>query len=127
MINHRNQKIDFLRGIAILSVLVLHFNLAYHIDQSALIDIFSVNFINIAGHNGNYGVVMFFVISGFLITSTSLERYGTVAKINLRRFYVFRFARIMPCLCLALLVITILNAIHIPIFENNPGSTSFFI
>ena len=127
MLSHHNQKIDFLRGIAILSVLVLHFNLAYHIDQSALADVFSVNFINLVGHNGNYGVVMFFVISGFLITTTSLERYGSAAKIKLRGFYVFRFARIMPCLLLALLVISILNWVRIPIFENSPGSTSFFM
>lgn len=59
MLSQRNQKIDFLRGIAILSVLVLHFNLAYHIEQSALTDIFSVNFINVVGHNGNYGIIMF--------------------------------------------------------------------
>jgi peptidoglycan/LPS O-acetylase OafA/YrhL len=96
--NFRNQKIDFLRGIAIIAVLILHFNLSYHIGESALNKIFSVDFIKTIASNGNYGVTMFFVISGFLITSTSLERYGSLGKIDIIGFYIFRFARIMPCL-----------------------------
>ncbi len=122
--NYRNYKIDFLRGIAILAVLILHFNISYHLDQSALNHIFSTNFIKAIASNGNYGVTIFFVISGFLITSTSLERYGALGKVDLIGFYILRFARIMPCLVLVLSVIVLFNFLHIPIFQNDPHSAS---
>jgi peptidoglycan/LPS O-acetylase OafA/YrhL len=120
----RNYKIDFLRGVAILVVLILHFNISYHLDQSALSSIFSTDFIKAVASNGNYGVTMFFVISGFLITSTSLTRYGALGKIDPLGFYIFRFARIMPCLILVLSLIVLFNFLHIPIFQNDPNSTS---
>ena len=55
--------------------------------------------------NGNYGVTMFFVISGYLITSTTTRRYGSLAQVDVPSFYAFRFARIVPCLVLALALI----------------------
>ncbi len=125
--NFRNKRIDFLRGIAILAVLVLHFNLSYHLDQSALTNIFSVNFLKTLTSNGNYGVTMFFVISGFLITSMSIKRYNELGKIGLREFYIFRFSRIIPCLLLAIIIISFFKLINIPIFQNNPHTTSFFL
>lgn len=123
--NYRNYKIDFLRGIAILAVLILHFNISYHLDQSALNHIFSMDFIKAISGNGNYGVTIFFVISGFLITSTSLERYGTLGNVDALGFYIFRFARIMPCLLLVLGLISLFSFFHITIFQNNANSTSF--
>lgn len=125
--NLRNQRIDFLRGVAILLVLILHFNISYHLAQSALDKVFSPGFIQAIARNGNYGVTMFFVISGFLITSTSLERYGGFNKVDLIGFYLLRFARIMPCLLLALSIIVLFDFIQIPIFENKADSTSMFL
>lgn len=124
-INHRNYKIDFLRGIAIGLVLLLHFHLSYRLDQSALNVLFNQQFLKSLARNGNYGVTIFFVISGFLITSTSLDRYGKLANINYIKFYIYRFARIMPCLLLALGLIALLNFLHVPNFENSPSTTSF--
>src|SRR3990167_4251330 len=125
--NSRNQKIDFLRGIAIIAVLILHFNLSYHIGESALNKIFSVDFIKTIASNGNYGVTMFFVISGFLITSTSLERYGSLGKIDIIGFYIFRFSRIMPCLVLVLTLIVAFSFAQITIFKNDPNTTTLFL
>lgn len=121
----RNFKIDFLRGVAILTVLFLHFHISYHLDQSALNSIFSTKFINAFAGNGNYGVTIFFVISGFLITSTSLERYGSLRNVDAVSFYIYRFARIVPCLLLVLGLITLFYFLHIPIFQNKTNSTSF--
>lgn len=126
-LNNRNYAIDFLRGIAIIAVLFHHFHLVYHLDNSALNQLFSINFIKSIAGNGNYGVTLFFVISGFLITSTTLERYGSLGNIDMVGFYIFRFARIMPCLVLALLMICLFNAAGISIFENKENSTSLFI
>lgn len=123
-LHSRNEKIDFLRGIAIIAVLILHFNIAYHLSDSALNKIFSVDFIKTIASNGNYGVTMFFVISGFLITSTSLARFGKLGQIDIFGFYILRFARIMPCLVLVLTFISIFSVAQISIFKNHPNSTT---
>ncbi len=121
----RNKRIDCLRGIAILLVLILHFHLSYHLDQSALNKILAVDFIKAIAQNGNYGVTMFFVISGFLITSTSLKRYKELGEINIINFYQLRFARIIPCLLLMLALVIIFHSVHIAIFANVPNNVSF--
>ncbi|MFI5089789.1 MAG: acyltransferase family protein [Terriglobales bacterium] len=46
--------------------------------------------------NGNRGVSVFFVISGFLITSLLLREHEKTGSIGLRNFYVRRFFRIVP-------------------------------
>lgn len=61
-------------------------------------------------YRGYEAVFVFFVISGFLITSNALRRWGSLARIDLREFYVRRFARIMPCL---VLLIGVLAALHL--------------
>jgi len=55
------------------------------------------------------GVRIFFVISGFIITMTSLNRYSELNRIDIKEFYLFRFARIMPCLIALLVVISALH------------------
>ena len=60
--------------------------------------------------NGQNGVQMFFAISGFLITSTSLRRWGSLARVDVRDFYLLRFARIAPLLLLLLAVLCMLHA-----------------
>ena len=53
---------------------------------------------------GNLGVRVFFLISGFLITSLLLEERAASQTIRLGAFYVRRVARIMPAYCLYLAV-----------------------
>ena len=43
---------------------------------------------------GNFAVTMFFVVSGYLITTNAAERSGSLGNIRLRSFYVRRFARL---------------------------------
>lgn len=45
---------------------------------------------------GNYGVKIFFVISGFLITYLLLIEQDTFGKINLKQFYIRRCLRLFP-------------------------------
>ena len=42
--------------------------------------------------NAQYGVQMFFAVSGYLITSTSIRRWGSLSTVNVRDFYALCFA-----------------------------------
>jgi peptidoglycan/LPS O-acetylase OafA/YrhL len=46
---------------------------------------------------GNLGVRVFFVISGFLITTLLVEEFSRSGRISLGRFYLRRAFRILPC------------------------------
>ena len=52
---------------------------------------------------GLFGVDIFFVLSGFLITSVLIEERQATQSIRLRNFYMRRFLRLMPALYLLLL------------------------
>ena len=115
----RNYKIDVLRGISILLVLIHHFNIPYKLHDTVWgISIFGESLSTLVARNGNYGVTMFFVISGFLITQHTLQRSHSLAQINLKDFYIRRVARIMPCLVLLVVMVTILGAMGLKPFMN---------
>ena len=59
--------------------------------------------------NGNRGVSVFFVISGFLITSLLLRERAKTGAISLRNFYVRRFFRIVPPFYAYLLCVLLLG------------------
>jgi peptidoglycan/LPS O-acetylase OafA/YrhL len=84
---HRNLLIDCLRGFSILIVVGTHGALTAQ---------------------GYFGVSIFFVISGFLITRNTLKRYGDLSRTHIFKFYRMRAARILPCLLLFLLTMTVL-------------------
>jgi peptidoglycan/LPS O-acetylase OafA/YrhL len=117
----RNSHIDFLRGVAILLVLLLHFTLAFGMKNSLFAWVLGEQPARALIYNGNYGVTLFFAISGFLITSMSLSRWGSLAQIKPRAFYTYRFARIAPSLLLALAIITLLGCMQVPYFSNTDG------
>jgi peptidoglycan/LPS O-acetylase OafA/YrhL len=127
----RSARIDFLRGVAIFAVLLHHFSLTYHLVASPLSAILPAAWVAAALENGNYGVTIFFVISGFLISSNNLRRYGQLSDVSLRQFYAFRFSRIIPPLILALTVIVALGVFGLPSFSNSDGGhhlpASFFV
>jgi peptidoglycan/LPS O-acetylase OafA/YrhL len=77
---NRIPTLDGWRGFAILLVLFDHV-------QAALISGYAHPWMQ----TGQHGVTVFFVLSGFLITSKLLE-----GPIDLKRFYIRRFFRLMP-------------------------------
>jgi peptidoglycan/LPS O-acetylase OafA/YrhL len=66
--------------------------------------------------NGQFGVQIFFAVSGFLITSTTLRRWGSLSRVSVREFYQLRFARIAPLLLLLLAILSGLHLAHIEEF-----------
>jgi peptidoglycan/LPS O-acetylase OafA/YrhL len=110
----RDHRIDVLRDASILVVLILHFNLAYKLVISPFATVLSARLVNAVVWNGNYGVIVFFVISGYLITSTALRRFGNLGQVSTKAFYTFGFARIFPCLLLLLPIITVLAIAGVP-------------
>ncbi len=121
---YRVPGIDLLRGLCIVAVVLHHINLRIHFRDSSLGHLLGPAANRALFWNGYYGVRMFFVISGFLITSWSLKRWGRLSQLNVRQFYQMRFARIMPCLAGLLLVLILLDRLGIPRFVVNPQHTS---
>jgi peptidoglycan/LPS O-acetylase OafA/YrhL len=99
-------------------VMLLHFTLTYRLGDSPLTLLIPKPWLRAALINGNCGVTMFFAISGFLITSISMNRFGGLDRMNVESFYAFRFARITPPLLLALAIIIPLGLLGLPSFRN---------
>jgi peptidoglycan/LPS O-acetylase OafA/YrhL len=116
--------IDLLRGLCIVAVVLHHINLRIHFRDSSLGQLLGPAANRALFWNGYYGVRMFFVISGFLITSWSLKRWGRLGQLDMRQFYQMRFARIMPCLAGLLLVLILLDHMGVPRFVVNTQHTS---
>jgi peptidoglycan/LPS O-acetylase OafA/YrhL len=79
--------LDGLRGVAILAVMATH--------------------ARASGWAGDVGVDIFFVLSGFLITSLLIEEWDEFRSISLRRFYARRGLRLLPALMVMLGVVVI--------------------
>jgi peptidoglycan/LPS O-acetylase OafA/YrhL len=89
----RNTSIDVLRAAAILVVIALHWvNSGLAANRASAVD---DAFVKLAGH-GTYGVTLFFVLSGYLITRTTMLREPDLFALSARDFYVRRIARIQP-------------------------------
>jgi len=118
-VGRRNQGIDVLRGLAILLVLLHHFMIAYPLNDTVLARLFGWEALRAIARNGNYGVTLFFVISGYLITANADRRWTGLENIKAGTFYALRAARILPCLLLLLVVVNGLAAAGVTIFQNH--------
>ena len=86
----RRPALDGLRGLAILLVFSVH---CFGWPQG-----------------GHLGVDLFFVLSGFLITTLLLEERTVEGRIDLRRFYGRRARRLLPALALLLATYLVIGA-----------------
>jgi len=101
--------VDLLRGLAILCVLMNHVNTRLRVNDVPYTEGIPQPLVHALTGNGQFGVQIFFAISGFLITSITLKRWGALRNINVRDFYLLRLARIGPLL---LALLTVLSALH---------------
>jgi len=102
--------VDILRGLAIFFVLMNHVNMRLVLAKMPYTQGLPSQVVSFLVWNAQYGVQMFFAVSGFLITSTSIRRWGSLSKVSVRDFYALRFARIAPLLLLLLAVLCTLHA-----------------
>jgi peptidoglycan/LPS O-acetylase OafA/YrhL len=118
--SHRNWNrldgVDVLRGLAILFVVLNHVHMRLLIAGIPYVaDAFKPLLASVVW-NGQFGVQIFFAVSGFLITSTALRRWGTLSNLRLRDFYLLRVARILPMLLALLVLLTVLHYANVPEF-----------
>jgi peptidoglycan/LPS O-acetylase OafA/YrhL len=106
---NRIDGVDLLRALAILFVLMNHVNIRLVIAKVPYTMGWSHQLVDSLLYNGQSGVVIFFAVSGFLITSTTLRRWGSVSTVSVRDFYLLRFARIAPLLLSLLAVLSLLH------------------
>jgi peptidoglycan/LPS O-acetylase OafA/YrhL len=78
------------------------------------------------GHpkGGFLGVHIFFVLSGFLITTLLLEEWDARGTISLRHFYFRRALRLLPALVLALIGFAVLTTAELGVGDAPPGLTA---
>jgi peptidoglycan/LPS O-acetylase OafA/YrhL len=102
--------LDGLRCLSILAV-IWHHTRPANLDRYACLQ------------RGFLGVDLFFVISGFLITTLLLREREEQGTLSLRRFYIRRTLRIFPLYFTALLVYTLVVALF---DRNSPAGHAFF-
>ena len=90
-IQKRNIGIDVLRGLSIIAVILLHLNIHFGISNTFLKEVLPKKLFSLLFWSGFYGVVVFFTLSGYLITSSIIKKWGTLSKIDLKMFYWLRF------------------------------------
>lgn len=91
-------ELDFLRGIAILFVLSRHF---HTLDEKIHVPFFY--------HAGWAGVDLFFVLSGFLISTLIYKEYDSTGSFNAKRFLIRRGFKIYPSFYVMIFSIVIIQ------------------
>jgi len=116
--------VDVLRGLSVLLVVLHHIHLRFKFNKYPVNEVLPETLNQVLFWSGYYAVIAFFVISGFLITSLSMRRWESLGSVHIGRFYGMRIARIVPCLLLILLVLSILHFLEAPGFVMNPEKAS---
>ena len=94
MPSRRLPSLDGIRGVAILLVLVSHVEMTANPVLTEWL-----------ARLGDFGVKMFFVLSGFLITTLLADEYRRTGTIAIGRFAIRRAFRIFPAVYVFMLVI----------------------
>ena len=116
--------VDLIRGLCIINVVLHHTNIRIPFARSPAGQLLPDTVIRFLFWTGDYSVKIFFVISGFLITTSILSRWGSLSGVNVRDFYRRRFARIAPCLLGLLAILSVLQLLRVPGFTIAAGRAS---
>lgn len=105
--SHKRQDIQVLRATAVIGVILFHVGLPVP--------------------GGFSGVDVFFVISGFVITSMLLREVRDTGRVSLRNFYARRVRRLVPAVAIMVAVVAVLAILVYPTFETvEPGIVTGF-
>lgn len=109
---NRIKSIDGLRAISIMMVLLSHAGetMPAIVRNNYFLQFFA---------NGQLGVRVFFVISGYLITKLLIIERQKNGKINLKHFYLRRIFRIFPIFYMYIFVILLIKWFFIPDIVNS--------
>ena len=127
MQRERDKVIDGLRGLAVTAVIAGH-GLAYRFsDPVESGGYFTHQLARLAGPLADGGVLLFFAISGFIITSLLLREEANHGRFSIAAFYARRAFRILPALWLFLCAITVLaeSRVIIQPIEDIPKAALF--
>ncbi|WP_158943557.1 acyltransferase [Granulicella sp. S190] len=113
----RFDTVDVLRGLSILAVVLLHTWLRFYLAGYDIRPYMPRMMAHLIFLNGGNGVTVFFAVSGFLITLTSLRRFGSLSAMRAATFYRIRFARIAPLLLLVITILSLLALKHAEGFQ----------
>jgi peptidoglycan/LPS O-acetylase OafA/YrhL len=105
--------IDGIRALSILLVLVYHTFLVYDLSnpyETAASITHHMGWAWTWAWNGDKGVDVFFVMSGFLISGILFKTYDKLGHLNLKNFYVRRYLRLTPAYYFMLTVYWLLSA-----------------
>lgn len=108
--------VDCLRALAIFYVLMNHVNMRLLFTKLHYLRDVPQPLATALVWQGQAGVQIFFAVSGYLITATSIRRWGELHKVNPRDFYVLRFARIAPLFLALLALLSLLDLLHLKDF-----------
>lgn len=128
MSSNRNHKLYFpnlngLRFIAAFFVIINHteqLKFYYKLNQGTISDF--------AKNIGKLGVMLFFVLSGFLITYLLVSEEKLTGRIHTKKFYIRRFLRILPLyfllIAIVFFIIPSIDVFNVPRLKN-PLETDF--
>jgi|TARA_R110000737_G_scaffold345097_2_gene373194 peptidoglycan/LPS O-acetylase OafA/YrhL len=127
----RFQNLDSIRTIAFLSTFCAH---AFYTQSDIIADSSAFKFAISFSHFFSFGVPIFFVLSGFLITFLMLKEQQEKNYFNLKHFYLRRVLRIWPIYFVVLIFgfvvfpIIRLYVLHLPTGETaNPIMYALFL
>jgi peptidoglycan/LPS O-acetylase OafA/YrhL len=118
-----NNYIPSLNGLRALSIATV---IASHLIKPNSVGAIVIPFPFSILADGNFGVNVFFVISGFLITTLLIAEENKTGTISLKNFYIRRIFRIFPAYYFVLLVYFILQSLSIMSFTSQSWLSSIF-
>ncbi len=107
--------LDGIRALSIILVLVFHTFFVYEVVHPTHTVDSLINELGLSwawAWNGDKGVDVFFVMSGFLISGILLKQIINNGHIDLRNFYIRRYLRLTPAYYFALTVYWLMNGPH---------------
>jgi peptidoglycan/LPS O-acetylase OafA/YrhL len=117
----------YIKGLNALRAMSIGFVLLNHLGVDVLIPdnyYFRINFWSLI--SGETGVHIFFVLSGFLITKILWNHFEETGHINLKRFFIRRFLRLMPPLIIFYTLVFVLLMLDFIEYDLQALLFSFF-